>query len=224
MNNIPNRLVNSLSFRVNNFLQKPLAKRADNPYATHVPILVTLGQLLPVRYILELGCGQYSTLTFLDTCIFPKLISLQSVENDQAWAEKITSLVKDDPRFKLSYIQGDIYVAIDEALVNQKDIIFIDDSVNAVERAATIRAVCKYTNASTVLVIHDYETKLYRDSVQGFSNSFRFTAFNPNIGILWNDASISPIKLRNLNNFFKKNQKFDLENHSQWLTEIKRLI
>ncbi len=117
MTNITHRLV----FKATKFFQELLlTKRADNPYATHVPILVALSQLLNVRHVLEMGCGQYSTLTFLDTSIFPELVSLHSIENDHAWAEKITTLVNGDPRFRLSYVEDDIWVSINEAVVNQK--------------------------------------------------------------------------------------------------------
>jgi hypothetical protein len=63
--------------------------RAPNEFATHIPILIGIARILPIRHVLELGCGTYSTLTFLNRTALPDLIGLDSLETDLAWAERL---------------------------------------------------------------------------------------------------------------------------------------
>src|SRR5213083_1622075 len=87
-------------------------ERAKNPYATHLPILVGIARLLKVKRVLELGCGQYSTSTFLDRSAFPDLITLHSLENDRHWIEKMSEMIRKDPRASLSFVDGPMSSAI----------------------------------------------------------------------------------------------------------------
>lgn len=210
----------SFYFRTSRLFQKRLVQRAINPYATHLPVLIALGKMLNVQHVLELGCGEYSTLTFLNSSVFPHLQKLHSVENDRTWADKILSLANRDKRLELICIEGSIDKAISLSLVQNKDLILIDDSVSAVERSETIKQVCNYANKSVVVVIHDFETKSYRDSAKGFAKSFRFMAFNPNTGVLWNNSNLSKQKLSQINNFFTKNHNLELTNQALWLEKI----
>lgn len=214
------RAFKSFYFRTSRLFRRRLAQRATNPYATHIPVLIALGKMINAQYVLELGCGEYSTLTFLNSSIFPHLKKLHSIENDREWAEKVLSLTNSDKRLDLIAIEGSIAKAVNASLVQSMDLIFIDDSVSAEERAETIKQVCKYANKSVVVVIHDFETKSYRDSIKGFTKAFRFMAFNPNTGILWNNSSLSKQKLSQLNNLFMKNRNLELTAEQQWFDKI----
>lgn len=223
MNYSISRIKKSIWYRGQQILN-PLAKRATNPYTTHIPILVAIGSLIDIEYALELGCGEYSTLTFLNKTVFPRLESLHSIENDSLWADKISTLAASDRRLQINLIDSAIKAAIDKSLVREKDLIFIDDSLTIQERSATIKEVSKFVESSTIVIIHDYENKDYRDSATRFANSFRFTAFNPNTGVLWNNSTLSKKVLGKLNNLFKRNQNVELSNSLLWYEKISKFL
>src|ERR1044072_7607495 len=85
---------------------QPLAPRAENAYATHLPVLIGLAGIRPLRRVLEFGCGHYSTKTFLQRSVFPDLEELHSVENDPAWAETVREVIKHDPRSSVTTVSG----------------------------------------------------------------------------------------------------------------------
>ena len=99
----------------------PLPPRAENAYATHVPVLIGLAAIRPVERVLEFGCGHYSTKTFLKRSIFPNLKELQSVENDADWAETIREAVKDDARSVVTVVSGAMSDAV-RMLISKRSI------------------------------------------------------------------------------------------------------
>jgi len=84
------------------------APRALKDYATHIPILIGLARLRKVRSVLEFGCGHYSTLTFLNASAFPHLERLHSIENDDSWAQTIEEAARNDHRWRLQLVDGEI--------------------------------------------------------------------------------------------------------------------
>src|SRR5216684_7825933 len=91
----------------------PVPPRAQDPYGTHVPILVGLGRLLHVRQVLELGAGRHSTLTFLDRNIFPELERMDSYETDEQWRDEVLAVARYDPRLSVTLIDGPMSVAVE---------------------------------------------------------------------------------------------------------------
>src|ERR1043165_8497902 len=82
--------------------------RALNDYATHIPILIGLARLREIRSVLEFGCGNYSTLTFLNAAAFQHLDRLDSIENDDSWAATIQNAAAADQRWALNLVDGEI--------------------------------------------------------------------------------------------------------------------
>jgi precorrin-6B methylase 2 len=158
--------------------------RAENDYATHIPILIGLAKLRAVRRVLEFGCGHYSTLTFLNRAAFPHLERLHSIENDDAWAATIQNAAKHDQRWTLQLVNGEVSKAIPE--LEQFDLILIDDSKTSAQRAATIRAVARKEPQHPWIVIHDFEVEEYRQAASGFRHRHRFRAYNPETGVVGN--------------------------------------
>jgi hypothetical protein len=186
-----------------NIVLRP-AERADDPYATHVPVLIGLARMLNVERVIEYGCGHYSTLTFLDRSAFPGLIKLLSLENDAEWFEKIAGQVNGDPRVEMWNVSGPMSSAASVTELSGYDIAFIDDSMNPSERATTIREIAAKRPDSTVVVVHDYETAEYRRAARAFTNRFNFDSLNPNTGVLWNNAPITKRDLRSLDKLIKR--------------------
>jgi hypothetical protein len=146
---------------------------SNDPYASHLPVLRLLGEVLPVKSVLELGAGKYSTPTFLDRSIYPGLQDLFSVEPVKEWREKVASVVKLDPRHRVI----EDWTEIDP---DAFDLIFVDSGQTAAERVADIERI-----AHTVrpVVIHDFEVHDY----QGwFDIEFVYDQVTPWTAVCWN--------------------------------------
>jgi hypothetical protein len=179
-------------------------ERAANAHATHVPVLVGLARLLNVERVVEYGCGEYSTLTFLDRSAFPGLLKLLSLENDAEWFARMAGRVSGDPRAEMICVQGPMSLAASGVEIGGYDLVFLDDSTTVTERAATIREVTAKPADSTVVVIHDYEMAEYQQAVRGFANRYRFECLNPNTGVLWNSAPVAVRELHALDESIKR--------------------
>ncbi|HEY0367807.1 MAG TPA: class I SAM-dependent methyltransferase [Pyrinomonadaceae bacterium] len=160
--------------------------RALNDYATHVPILIALAGLGEIRRVLECGCGHYSTLTFLNRSAFPHLERLHSIENDDSWARAIQEAAKDDHRWTLQVVNGEISESVADLDLESFDLILIDDSKTSAQRAATIRAIARKQSKHPWIVIHDFEVEEYRRAASGFKHRHRFRAYNPETGVVGN--------------------------------------
>jgi len=154
-----------------------------------VPILIGLAQIREIRHVLEFGCGRYSTLTFLNRAAFPDLERLQSVENDDSWAATIGKAAGDDKRWTLTHVEGEIADSITDLNLEAFDLILVDDSMTAAQRAATISTIRSKNPQHPWIVIHDYEVDEYRRAASGFRQKYSFKAFNPWTGLIWNSVT-----------------------------------
>jgi hypothetical protein len=206
--------------RAKSLIVRPAA-RADNPYATHLPVLIGLARLLKIRKVLEFGCGQYSTLTFLDRQAFPDLVSLDSFEHDPDWIAQLSAHITADPRVKLNHVRDSIREVIPRLDFADYDLIFIDDSLTAPERAATIGAVAGNCHPSNCTVIHDYEVEDYRRAARAFRHRFAFTAFNPQTGVVWNNGVLKRSQLKALDALIKQySRKHSAEDARLWTSAL----
>ena len=174
---------------------QPLPPRAQNDYATHMPVLIGLAAIRPIRRVLEFGCGHYSTKTFLQRAAFPDLKELQSVEHDPNWAETMREATKDDARCTVTVVSGAMSAAVRSFDLEAFDLILVDDSTNAEDRAATIRALSSLRPLNPWFVIHDYEVEAYRSASSGFKQRFAFKAYNPHTGLISNSNLTRAIKI-----------------------------
>ena len=202
-----------------------LPERHANPYATHLPVLVALAQIVPVRRVAEFGCGMYSTLTFLDRAVFPELIQLDSFENDVAWVERLRAAVGGDSRVRLTPVAGPMSRAVDDLPLYAYDLIFIDDSLTAEERVATIRAVSSARPLPGIVVIHDFEHPLYQHAAADFAQRFRFVALNPNSGVAWDAAHIDEGQLRQLQRVLARHAtRVQPDDRAAWLQLLRHTL
>lgn len=166
----------------------PLPLRARNDYATHVPVLIGLAALRRIERVLEFGCGNYSTKTFLNRAAFPDLRELQSVENDRAWADQMRGAVGRDARCVMNVVSGAISNVVGRFDLESFDLVLIDDSKDASERAATTRAVFDAGTEGTWIVVHDFEVFDYQNAAAGFKHRFTFKSYNPQTGLVFNST------------------------------------
>ena len=176
----------------------PPQTRHENPYATLLPVLVALGQQLPVKHVLEFGSGFNSTFTFLNKDIFPFLVQLVSVENDPEWRRQIQQATT-DPRLFMKPVEGAVSEAVSGDLLDSKELILIDDSNCAVDRAATIQGVVKLLTPNQVVIVHDYEVPEYRLASGDVSLCFVFDAMLPHTAVLSNGNQVDQRQLARMN-------------------------
>jgi predicted O-methyltransferase YrrM len=188
-----------------------LAPRSGVPLGTHLPVLVGLSRIVPLRRVLEFGCGRYSTLNLLDRAVFPDLEALDSFETDPAWADEIAAATRHDPRVRLTTVKGAMADAADAA-AGDYDLVFIDDSKSGAARAATILAVAE--RKPRLVAVHDFEVFAYRRAAAaGFRHVFRFGAINPHTGLMWApleaaDGLGPPVaELRRLNDLVRRHAR-----------------
>lgn len=165
---------------------------SSDPYSTHVPVLVGLSLAHHIECIVEYGSGFNSTFLFLNKSIFPSVQAIDSYENYAEWYEKI--------RIKLNsniinyiFVDGPMSSFVNKELVSLSDLVFIDDSYSASERALTIDSVvrCK----PKLCVIHDFENLRYRWSCfRTGEKYYRFKSILPNVGILGSAVNFDTCK------------------------------
>ncbi len=205
---VPRRIINALS--------KPV-EISENPYATHLPVLIGLSWMLNVRRVLEFGCGSYSTATFLNREIFPQVVWVQSFDNDAEWLNKIAATNKDS-RLHLSFVDGAMSKVVSEINFTDFDLLFVDDSLTVAERAQTISMISNNYSPSNVVLIHDYEVKEYQKAARVFRHRFGFDAFNPQTGVMWGNHSLDKRKLKKLNAILKLySRKIPPDDLNRWL-------
>jgi len=169
--------------------------KSGDAYLTHMPVLLALGRSLEVKRVLELGCGRFSTLTFMDRDHFPVLERLDSVENDKDWAAQVVALSGDDGRLNMHVVEGAVAESLSGFDLDTYDLIFIDDALTRDERVRTIRTVGAALPKHAIVVIHDYDMLVYRKAARCFRHRYRFTALYPNTGIAWNEPRFQPDRI-----------------------------
>ena len=195
------------------------APRALKDYATHIPILIGLARLRKVRSVLEFGCGHFSTLTFLNASAFPHLERLHSIENDDSWAQTIEEAARNDHRWRLQLVNGEIAECVADLDLESFDLILIDDSKTSEQRAATIRAIGAKEPKHPWIVIHDFEFAEYRRAASAFPHRYRFRAYNPETGVVTNQMN----EWRNIDRVIKSKAKL-LEPDAvvQWIDSFRQ--
>jgi len=191
--------------------------RALNPYARHVPILVSLARLLRIRSVLEFGSGRFSTIAFLDRSVFPQLEILHSVEDDAAWRNEVLNLAGGDPRLYLELVETPHEAAV-QVSPEKYDLILIDDSRSKEYRVKTIECIVGKKPQHAVLVIHDFEIPDYQSAsrVHGF-RAFHFRALLPETGVVYADSRLDSRVLRSLERSIRRwTPRIDPGDHKRW--------
>lgn len=181
--------------------------RAQNQFATHIPILIGLARMLPIRRVLEMGCGNYSTFTFLDRRAFPDLIELESLETDAAWARQMAEENRREPRLDLRLVADPLETALRQLSLDGYDLLLVDHSDQYEIRAATISFLAGCAPGRALIVLHDYEIPLYRRAARGFPRKFEFKAFTPSTCVACGHFPVRGRGLRLLNRILKRHAR-----------------
>lgn len=201
----------------------PSAPRAKNDYATHVPVLIGLAGIRRVERVLELGCGNYSTRTFLNRSVFPDLKELLSLENDPLWARTMRLNVAADRRCSIAFTSGAVADAVASMDLDYFDLIFVDDSTTSEQRSATIRTLFALHPQNAWLLIHDYEMPEYQRAAAAFTHKFIFNAYNPETGLVFNSENGSRSEFRQLNRRLQKNcSRLEPDDVPGWMRVLRK--
>jgi predicted O-methyltransferase YrrM len=209
------------TYRKNRALKRanlPVVPRHETPYMTHLPVLIGLARVVPVKRVLEFGSGEYSTGAFLNNAAFPDLTELVSIEDDIEWYETVKKMFGDVPRLDLRLVPQPVADCIHDLDLSQFDLIFIDDSTGHAPRSATIREVAKYGRPNNVVVIHDFQDQPYRDAAETFQNVFYFNHFNPTVGAVWNERPLKISRLKRINHLLYNNKQTPPNDLASWIT------
>ena len=122
---------------------------------------------MPICSVLELGAGLFSTPTFLNRRVFPKLERIVSVEDDPNWAAQVQQANGDN---RLTVIKN--LPAIDSKF----DLLFVDNSQSEFVRKDTIRKVVQESEGS-IVVVHDAEYQEYWSEVVHFEKFLRIETY-----------------------------------------------
>jgi hypothetical protein len=144
-----------------------------DPYSTHLPILTALA-VLPIRRVLELGGGDYSTRLFLDRSVFPELERLTTVETNPEWAARVKTR---DRRHRV----------LPRAPLHRNDLILVDDSDHLEGRVQTLNEVSD-ARLLALVVIHDFEQPDYQEATR-FDHLAVSTRLTPWTAVAWNEGS-----------------------------------
>ena len=158
--------------------------RSNNPFNTHIPVIVSLLNLLKLSNIklLELGSGEYSTIQLFSDPDF-NLYHVDVFEDDFDFFRQLKTKVSNHINYR--YVEK-INVFLENYLATNKyDVIFIDNSMNYRIRQKTIELILNY--GFEYLIIHDYEFYGYRKVVKNHGENLfltEFKMFNPSTAII----------------------------------------
>jgi predicted O-methyltransferase YrrM len=163
-----------------------LAGISDEPYKTHVPVLIKIAQSLRPRSIAEFGMGNFSTSIFLDRELFPSVERLTSFEDDPGWFSMIVQKHSQDLRFEPILVSGSVWKAALKLRASDYDLVFVDDSKHARDRVRTLLALrmARGITKGPVIVVHDVNEPRYRAATLFFPNRTYFSDLCPQTGVL----------------------------------------
>ncbi len=173
---------------VNIIRTRTLVRRHENPFSTHIPILVGMSLISEWKNILEYGSGLLSTPLLGNPEIFKNADEIISYENNKIWYQRVRELVSTNSSVSLRLVASSMGDVVKPDEVANADLIFIDDSSICSQRVQTIQQVVKFK--PKCVLIHDFEIFRYRLAARGMSNIHIFKSFVPNTGLLWSDGII----------------------------------
>lgn len=169
----------------------------NDPYATHIPVLESIGSVIAPRTILEMGCGKYSTPLFCDPNVYPDA-SVFSWDTDGGWIDTIQKQLGKNAPKSMVHVLIPMARYAEYSFLEPFELIFVDDSDSLELRSSTIRTVAKKKLKNSIVVIHDYEQPLYQEAAEDFEHILVYTNFVPHTAIAWNGNTLSKQNIRSL--------------------------
>jgi hypothetical protein len=162
-----------------------LAKRSNEAYATHSPILVGVAAAFRPESIIEFGSGDFSTASFVDEAAFPSIRRVDSYENDREWFDQVRQKLSSSRLVNFHFVAGDMYKAVRAANPAAADMIFIDDSSTTRARVSTVEEVARSCGTRPLVVLHDNDQRRLRLATLKFEHRASINTFNPQCCVMW---------------------------------------
>ncbi len=163
-----------------------IVARSEQPYATHLPVLVGVASAFRSQRVVEFGSGDFSTLALLDQAVFPNVLRVDSYENNLEWMQHLQPKLAGNPRAVYHFFDGRMRDAVFHADLAAADLIFIDDSASGWERAHTIKELARVRLERPITVVHDYDLPAIRLACRRFEHRLAFTTLTPQCCAVWN--------------------------------------
>ncbi len=200
-----------------------LSERSNEPYATHVPILVGVAAAFKSESIIEFGSGTFSTLAFLNETAFPFIRRVDSYENDQKWFNQVRKELTRGARVNLHFVEGEMHQAVGAANPTNADLIFIDDSPTAIARVPTVREVARRCGVQPIVILHDNDLWRLRLASRRFENRISFNTFNPQCCVMWHGHPERMSALRRIRHVIRQySTNIPLTNIEAWMQAFKK--
>jgi predicted O-methyltransferase YrrM len=163
-----------------------LVGSSEEPYGSHVSVLVQIAQSLRPHRIAEFGMGRFSTSVFLDRTVFPFVEKLTSFEDDPEWFSVITREHPPNSQFEANLVSSPMWKTALRLRASDYDLIFVDDSKNQRDRSKTLLALrlAKGITKGPVVVVHDVELPRLRAMTMLFPRRRYFRSLRPQTGVL----------------------------------------
>jgi hypothetical protein len=163
-----------------------IVAQSEQPFATHIPVLVGVAAACLPQRLVEFGSGNFSTLAFLDEAVFPSLVHVESYENNLYWMQQMEAKLAGNPRVTCHFFEGRMRGAVSGANLAAADLIFMDDSPSGWERSHTLIEVARTCGERPTTIVHDYELPTLRLACLKFDHRFAFATFTPQCCAVWN--------------------------------------
>jgi predicted O-methyltransferase YrrM len=162
-----------------------LVGASEEPYSSHVSVLIQLAQSLKPHRVAEFGMGHFSTSVFLDRTLFPSVELLTSFEDDPEWFSLMTQKHPPDSRFEARLVSPPMWKAARKLRASDYDLIFVDDSKSDRDRAKTLLALrlAQGITKGPVVVVHDVNLPRIRAMTLIFPNRRYFRDSCPQTGV-----------------------------------------
>ena len=154
-------------------------------YGTHIPLLKIVAANFCITSVIEFGCGNYSTLTFLNKKIFKDLKSIVSLECKKKWYKIIKRKVKDN-RFKIIYNNEEKLLEIAKTHA-PSDLVFVDGKSRVMREKTAFYG----RNFSDLVILHDAENPEYKRAIQSYKFCYLYTKLLPNTAVLSDSIDLS---------------------------------
>lgn len=165
----------------------------EEKFSTHQPVLMAIPKWKKIYSAVEFGCGNYSTLTFLDKKYFPDLKFLLSFESDKTWARKISKRIKDSRHIIITMREKksiDNFGNIMKEHNLLPDLVFVDGE----KPQYRIPSALVSKNYSDLIVAHDVENQIYHSIFGFFKKSFVYKILVPYTAILSDNLPIQEVE------------------------------
>jgi hypothetical protein len=199
--------MNALKFHVRKLLGLPVhyyLTPARIPSSSHQPVLAAIAKLFPIKRVLELGSGEFSTAAFLNRKLFPHVEHVLSIETNPDWKQHVEQFIGPDSRLQIALVDSDIRKNAANFDYPAFDVVFVDSGTTPTERATMIEEVAKRHHESNLVVCHDFENALYQKVAAAFPNGLIFDALRPYTAVFWRNGRIDKVTLLKLKRLKKQ--------------------